>query len=587
MKTPIAIFFTIQLTFLLQIPTAAQLADTALVRSLHQKAHQFWSTYPDSLLFYRDSAYATAVKIEDAVGIAESYTDLGVYHWVKGNYKEAIRAYDTSNQIFVRIKRPAKQMSNLTNLGMVYSRLGHLSKAIQYFYSALRLAESSGDKVAQAKIYNSLGVALKNQSDLEGAVEAYMKALGLFKEAGIRESVAGSYTNIGNIYMLREEYDKALDFQRSALMIFDSLQNVRGLITCYNNISDVYLAQKNLEQALTFRQRALELSNSKGFYSGEVVALLGIGQIQTELGNYKSAEQYFLKGISLAEQKNYRTEMVNLYEALSVCYKKLGRVKEALDYHEHYASLKDSLYNQQTVTTVSNLQTAYALERTEAALALLKKDNEIALLSRNRIILVAVAFVIIAAVVVLWQRSRIVREKELRAERQKLHETEQALTRAELESSRLKGEELLKEIAYKNRALTTYALSMVQKNEILEEVRESVDVIIKKPDDPVEHFKKLSRIIDYSFTIEKDWEDFRLYFEEVHHDFFSRLCEKFPDLGASDLKLCALIRLNMNVKQSASILRISPDSVKVARHRLRKKFGLQTEDNLTGFIMSL
>jgi DNA-binding CsgD family transcriptional regulator len=41
------------------------------------------------------------------------------------------------------------------------------------------------------------------------------------------------------------------------------------------------------------------------------------------------------------------------------------------------------------------------------------------------------------------------------------------------------------------------------------------------------------------------------------------------------------------VKQAASILRISPDSVKVARYRLRKKFNLQTEDNLTGFIMSL
>jgi hypothetical protein len=128
---------------------------------------------------------------------------------------------------------------------------------------------------------------------------------------------------------------------------------------------------------------------------------------------------------------------------------------------------------------------------------------------------------------------------------------------------------------------------MVQKNEILEEVRESVELILKKPDNQEEHFKKLSKVVDYSFSLEKDWDEFKIYFEDVYNDFFTKLRERFPDLGGADLKLCALIRLNLNMKQSAAILRISPDSVKIARHRLRKKFNLQTEDNLNGFIMAL
>lgn len=37
----------------------------------------------------------------------------------------------------------------------------------------------------------------------------------------------------------------------------------------------------------------------------------------------------------------------------------------------------------------------------------------------------------------------------------------------------------------------------------------------------------------------------------------------------------------------ASILNISPDSVKTARHRLRKKLQLNTEENLTDFILSV
>ena len=164
---------------------------------------------------------------------------------------------------------------------------------------------------------------------------------------------------------------------------------------------------------------------------------------------------------------------------------------------------------------------------------------------------------------------------------------QQALSDEQLKLAKLKEQELLWEIEYKNKSLTTYALSMVQKNEMLEEVKESVELLLKKPDNPAEHYKKLSRIIDFGFTLDKDWEDFRLYFEEVHTDFFSKLKERFPDLGAADLKLCALIKLNLNMKQAASILRISPDSVKVARYRLRKKFTLNGEDNLTAFIMAL
>jgi tetratricopeptide (TPR) repeat protein len=561
--------------------------DTTLVRNLHKKAYSFVSTYPDSLLWYRDSSFHVAALIHDEFGVADSFTDLGIYHWVKGNYAAAIHAYDTSNQIFERIKRLDKRSGNFTNLGMVYSRLGDFPKATKYFLEALRMAESQNTKDFQGRIYNSLGVAYKNQGNLDEAAQAYSKALSAFIETGNRESVAGSYTNMGNIHVLRKDFATGLEFQLKALAIFDSLQNSRGLVTCYNNISDIHLAQNNLNEALTFRKKALDLSRAKGFFSNEVVALSGIGAIHTARGDYRTAERAFIDAMTLAHARNYRTEMVNIYKGLSNCYKKLGRYADALGYHERYMSLKDSLFNQQSTAAISNLQTAYDLERKEASIQLLRKDNEIATLARNRVIILSVGLLVVAVLVVMWQRSKIRKNRQLHAQQQKLHETEQALTKAELETAHLRGEELLNEIDYKNKALTTYALSMVQKNEILEEVRESVELIIRKPDNQPEHFKKLSRIIDYGFTLDKDWEDFKLYFEEVHSDFFSRLCERYSDLGGADLKLCALIRLNMNVKQSAAILRISPDSVKVARHRLRKKFNLQTEDNLTGFIMSL
>ena len=60
-----------------------------------------------------------------------------------------------------------------------------------------------------------------------------------------------------------------------------------------------------------------------------------------------------------------------------------------------------------------------------------------------------------------------------------------------------------------------------------------------------------------------------------------------PDLGNADLKLCALLKLNLNTKESANILGISQESVKTARYRVRKKLNLAREDNLVSYLMAI
>ena len=95
----------------------------------------------------------------------------------------------------------------------------------------------------------------------------------------------------------------------------------------------------------------------------------------------------------------------------------------------------------------------------------------------------------------------------------------------------------------------------------------------------------LKKVVESNYQIDKEWDDFKLRFEEVHSGFFEQLKATFPELSNSDLRLCALLRLNMTMKEAAKILGISVDSVKTSRYRLRKKLNLETDDNLNDFIM--
>ena len=81
------------------------------------------------------------------------------------------------------------------------------------------------------------------------------------------------------------------------------------------------------------------------------------------------------------------------------------------------------------------------------------------------------------------------------------------------------------------------------------------------------------------------WDDFEARFENVYESFYQTLNASYPDLTPGERKLCALLRLNISSKDIAAITNQNPNSVDMARYRLRKKLNLSPEDNLVDFLL--
>ena len=80
---------------------------------------------------------------------------------------------------------------------------------------------------------------------------------------------------------------------------------------------------------------------------------------------------------------------------------------------------------------------------------------------------------------------------------------------------------------------------------------------------------------------------FEANFERVHDDFFQELKTYFPDLTSKELRLCALVKMNLTNKEIAPILNISLRGVETARYRLRKRLSLDHEENMVEFLEKL
>jgi len=163
------------------------------------------------------------------------------------------------------------------------------------------------------------------------------------------------------------------------------------------------------------------------------------------------------------------------------------------------------------------------------------------------------------------------------------------LIKSELKSRnlRLEKKNLNLDLERSNKELSTTLLNLIERNQFIVEISENLENI-----DSIQNLEDKSRIqsilknIDRN-TTKKLWKKFELSYVEVHHDFFDRLNAHYPNLTSNDRRLCALIKLNMSTKDISSITYQSSQSIKVARYRLRKKLGINKNENLNAFLNAI
>jgi DNA-binding CsgD family transcriptional regulator len=145
---------------------------------------------------------------------------------------------------------------------------------------------------------------------------------------------------------------------------------------------------------------------------------------------------------------------------------------------------------------------------------------------------------------------------------------------------------LYAELNFKKKELTSHALQLAKKNEMLEGLKQKA-MALKKNSSEKKNVQQLINTINFDLKHDHGWEHFYSYFEEVHTDFNKNILLQYPNITSNELRLMVLLKMNLNSKEIADILNISAEGVKKARQRLRKKMNLSADESLEALILSL
>jgi len=150
--------------------------------------------------------------------------------------------------------------------------------------------------------------------------------------------------------------------------------------------------------------------------------------------------------------------------------------------------------------------------------------------------------------------------------------------RVELEKTTLKLDHLKRE-------LLTQSLHLNDKQQIMDNLQGELESFSKLSwDDIRPRIKKLIRFLRDRSSVKQGWEDFEIWFTEIHTGFYSELRNEHPGLSENELKVCALLRLNLISKDIAKVMNVQSATIDIYRHRIRKKLEISSEENLSTFL---
>lgn len=494
----------------------------------------------------------------------------------------------------------AKKIKNVKVENCIYLLLGnyHLqksdySKALDFYLKAQNYFENEKDNSNLGKLYNALGIFYFETGDLNKSRKYFDKSCQIYQLDNNELGIGIYYANVGNIYMIKQDFKSALKYQERSYQTFAHLKDTTRLVSCIINIANINSNLKKYDFALKELDNALILSKNSNNNSLYERILLNYAILYSEKGDLAKAKEYSVKQVALAKQINSPKGRLDGYDQLAIIAGKESNYKEYSEYLKKYYQLKDSLNGSEVKQRIEELRWSNEFEKSKAESDLIKSRYEIEHERSNNLLIISILTVFAAILIiglgwVLYRGKRknlIISqiENERLVERIHIEQLNTEKEKAENDLLKIKSEQQIQELDTKNREITSISLQLVAKNKIMAQISKLIN---ERKSSVTDIENELKSILFQNQNQDRDWEQFKEVFEKVHPGFYENLKEKFPQLTATDCRICAYIKIRMSLNEVASLMNISLQSLHTSRYRIRKKLGLEPEVNLDDFILN-
>lgn len=516
-----------------------------------------------------------ATQLGDRTREATAHRLIGNTYAVQSRYEQALEAFLTSHKILQALGDEKGLATTSGNIGTVFYEMGNYLQAQAYLLEGLRLAEKLNDEPAMSRTLNNLGNVYVDQMDNEQALVYYERSLKLKEKLGDRRRLPAAYNNLGLTHTNLRNHIKAVQNLDKSIEIAKEVGDIRGEARATSNLAVEYSLVGAHEAALKKFNESIRLQTQVNDEDGLAASYHVRGKNYLQMKQYERARQDCMRSLTMAEKSGAMNLQKVSCGCISTALEAQGKYKASLTYFQRYQALTDSLFNREKTQEITRAALNYEFEKQQLADSVtfhkmqteqqVAYERDLAREHRKFFIVLIISLIIIGFLAFLYWRHN---------QRLKMNKLENQLLNSEIE--------------FKKKDLTNFAVNISNSLEWAESLAEKVDEIKAATGrKKAVEFDNLEKKIKNKVWVNEGSEDFYDKIDAFSSAFYHSLTSRFTDLTKTEIRLCSLIRLDLNTKQIAVLQNINPASVKMSRNRLRKKLNLSPEDDLTAFLKSV
>lgn len=439
---------------------------------------------------------------------------------------------------------------------------GHLQQrnylaAIQPLF--LGEAELEGKKqldTSLAWFYVHTALCYEYFESQQNAIKYLHEAIAIYKRYGHKNGEAYAQVYLGDILEddgLRAEARKRI---YEGLSYFETAKDSFGLCLAWENVGSLLEGEGKLDSALWAYSKALQLAEHQAAPLRRATILNNIGDTYYLANRFPDALKAYTNSLALADSIGDEEEKRGNYKDLSKVYASIGRFDQAYLFSERYIDINKKLKVDHKIDGLLDQQALFLQEKQAGVLQSIEQEQALARLRFYLVISILALALALASLLYFGLRYRWRKDQKLAALNQRLLEIE-------IQSETQRRDSLEKELAARQKEIKEYINTVVDKNKQIEELKGGVASSALLETEEV--------IAPSSLLTETDWLNFKRKFTKAFPAYFDRLKAKCPELSAGDMRLVSLMRIGLGREEMAGVLGISPDSVKKAQGRFKKK----------------
>jgi DNA-binding CsgD family transcriptional regulator len=165
---------------------------------------------------------------------------------------------------------------------------------------------------------------------------------------------------------------------------------------------------------------------------------------------------------------------------------------------------------------------------------------------------------------------------------------ENVITKLVLENTTLEKKILNQKLEAKNKDIVSIITDKKIRTNFLKLLLERMELFVNKNnEDKSSGLLSIINDVKAQITLENRLSVLESDINNVNTNFEAIIMERYPSLSKTEREVCAFIKLNLSIKETAIIRGVSQDSIKMARSRIRKKLKLDSKEELDKYIQSI